>query len=137
MHKSFDLTCKKGYYPHFFNMTNNLAYVGRYPEPKIYGADYMSVDERAQFLEWYEENKDKIFCNKQVLSDYCMDDVNVLRQACCASRNLFFKLDKMDPFRQAITISSICNKVFRTMFLKPDTRYYPESRVPNGRSPVC
>ena len=28
---------------------------------------------------------------------------------------------KIDPFRQAITISSICNKVFRTMFLKPQT----------------
>ena len=27
----------------------------------------------------------------------------------------------MDLFREAITISSICNKVFRTMFLKPDT----------------
>jgi hypothetical protein len=27
----------------------------------------------------------------------------------------------MDLFRQAITISSICNKVFRTMFLIPDT----------------
>ena len=52
---------------------------------------------------------------------YCMDDVNVLRQACCAFRNLFLKLVKMDPFRQAITMSSICNKVFRTMFLKPDT----------------
>ena len=50
-----------------------------------------------------------------------MDDVNVLRQACCAFRNLFFKLVKMDPFRQAITISSICKKVFRTMFLKPDS----------------
>ena len=27
----------------------------------------------------------------------------------------------MDPFREAITISTICNKVFRTIFLKPDT----------------
>jgi len=26
----------------------------------------------------------------------------------------------MDPFREAITISSFCNKVFRTVFLKPD-----------------
>jgi len=51
----------------------------------------------------------------------CMDDVKVLRQACCTFRNLFFKLIKMDPFRQVITISSICNKVFRTMFLKPDS----------------
>jgi hypothetical protein len=27
----------------------------------------------------------------------------------------------MDPFRQAITIYSVCDKVFRTMFIKPDT----------------
>jgi hypothetical protein len=50
-----------------------------------------------------------------------MDDVNVLKMACCAFRNLFLKLVKMDPFRQAITISSICNKVFRTMFRKTNT----------------
>jgi len=37
-----------------------------------------------------------------------------------AFRNLFLKLVKIDPFREAITISSICNKVFRTMFRKPD-----------------
>jgi len=35
-------------------------------------------------------------------------------------RNLFLKFVKMDPFREDITISSICNKLFRTMFLKPD-----------------
>jgi len=50
-----------------------------------------------------------------------MDDVNVLRQACCAFRNFFLKFLKMDPFRQAITILSICNKVFRTKFLKINT----------------
>jgi hypothetical protein len=121
MPKSFDLTCKKGYFPHFLNTANNLDYVGPYPEPKFYGADYMSGDERAHCLEWYEEQKDKIFCNKQELFAYCMDDMNVLRQACCAFRNLFLKLVKMDPFREAITISSIWNKIFRTMFLKPDT----------------
>jgi len=58
-----------------------LDYVGPYPEPKFYGAEYMSGDERGQFLEWYEEQKDKIFCNKQELLAYCMDDINVLRQA--------------------------------------------------------
>ena len=50
-----------------------------------------------------------------------MDVVNVLRQACCVFRNLFLKLVKMNPFRQAIPISSICNNEFRTMFPKPDT----------------
>ena len=111
MPESFHRTCKKGYYPHFYNTFNNLDYVGPFPEP-------MSGDERAQFLEWYEEQKDKIFCNKQELLAYSMDDVNVPRQACCAFSNLFLKLDKIDPFREAITISSRCNKVFRTMFLK-------------------
>ena len=80
----------------------------------------MSADERAQFMQWHEEQKGKLFSNKDELLAYCMDDVNVLRQACCAFRNLFLKLVKIDPFREAIKISSICNKVFRTMFLKPD-----------------
>ena len=95
--------------------------MGPYPELKFYGADYMSSDERAQFLEWVEEQKDKIFCNNQEHLGYCMDDVNVLRQARRTFRNLFSKFVKMDPFRQAIKISSICNKVFRTMFLKSDS----------------
>jgi len=64
MHKSFDLTCKKGYYPHFYNTANNLDYVEPYPETKYYGANLISGDERAQFLAWYEEQKDKIFNNK-------------------------------------------------------------------------
>jgi hypothetical protein len=110
MPKSFKLTCKKGYYPHFFNTANNLNYEGPYPEPEFYGADSMSVDERAQFLEWYEEQKGKLFRNKDELLAYCMDNVNVLRQTCCAFRNLFLKLVKMDPFREAITISSICKR---------------------------
>jgi len=54
----------------------------------------MSADDRAQFLAWYEEQKDKMFHNKEGLLAYCIDDVSVLRQACCAFRNLFLKLVK-------------------------------------------
>ena len=49
--KSFDPTCKKGYYPYFFNTASNLNYVGSHPEPKYYEANFMSGDERAQFLD--------------------------------------------------------------------------------------
>ena len=56
-----------------FKTANNMDYMGAYPEPKFYGADYMSGDERAQFLERYEKQKDEIFCNKQELLAYCMD----------------------------------------------------------------
>jgi hypothetical protein len=128
MPKSFDLTCKRGYYPHFFNTATNLNYAGPYPDPEYYNADSMSVDERAQFMQWYGEQTGKLFSNKDELLACCMDDVNVLSQACCAFRNLFLKLVKMDPFREAITISCICNKVFRTMFLKP----YTEGIIPRA-----
>ena len=91
--------------PHLFNTAKNLYYVGPYPEPVFYGADYMSGDERAQVLEWYGGQKGKIFRNKEELLTYCMDDVSVLRQACFAFRNLFLKLVKMDPYRQAVYYS--------------------------------
>ena len=81
----------------------------------------MSGDKQAQFSAWYERVKNKNFNNREELLTYCMDDVNVLRQACCAFRNLFLKLVKMDPYWHAITILSICNKVFRTMFPQPDS----------------
>jgi hypothetical protein len=67
MPKSFDLTCKKDYYPHFFNTASNLNYVGPYPEPEFYGGDSMFVDERAQYLKWYEEQTVKLFRNKDEL----------------------------------------------------------------------
>ena len=95
MPKAFDLTRKKGYYLHFFNTAKNLEYVGPYPEPKYYVADIMSADDRAQ----YKEQKDKKFHNKEGLLAYCIDNVSVLRHACCAFRNLFLKLVKMDTFR--------------------------------------
>jgi len=38
-----DLRCKKGYYPHFFNTASSLNYVGSYPEPEFYGADFVRV----------------------------------------------------------------------------------------------
>jgi hypothetical protein len=72
----------------------------------------MSANERAQFLEWHQGQKGKVFSNKELLA-YCMDYVNVLRQACCAFRNLFLKLVKMDPLIETITISSICSKVLK------------------------
>jgi len=67
MPKSIDLTCKNGYYPYFFNIVNNLDYVGSHPQPKYYGADFISGDERAQFSAWYQGVKDKMFNNREQL----------------------------------------------------------------------
>jgi hypothetical protein len=93
--------------------------MGTYPEPEFYGADTMSVDDLDQLMQWYEEQKGRLLCNKDELQAYCMDDVNILRHSCCAFRNLFLKLVKMNLCKKCLTISSFY-KVFRTMFLKPD-----------------
>jgi len=74
-----------------------------------------SDNRRSQFSERYEEQKDKIFCNKQDLLAYCMDHGRH-----SVHLGLFFKLINMDPLWQAITISPICHKVFRKMFLEQD-----------------
>jgi hypothetical protein len=55
----------------------NLDYVGPCTEPKYYVADFMSGDERAQFLAWYDVQKEKHFHNKEELLAFCMYDVNV------------------------------------------------------------
>jgi hypothetical protein len=55
MPKSFDLTRKNVYYPHFFNTSNNWCYVGSFPEPKYYGTDF--GDDRVQFSAWYAWEK--------------------------------------------------------------------------------
>jgi len=108
---SLDLICKERYYTQFFNTANKLDYVGSHSEPKFYGADIMSGDERTQIWDWYKGVKDKMFYNREEMLVYYMDDVNVLRQICCTFWNLFYKLAKLDPFRQAIKISTISNKV--------------------------
>lgn len=83
----------------------------------------MNKTERNEFLEWHE-NKiklNKIFCLKYELIEYCKIDVDILRIACIRFRNNLMEKTNVDPFNGPITIASTCMKVFRTMYLKPDT----------------
>ena len=96
MPKSFDLTLRRVIIP--ISLTRpRIWIVGPYAEHKYYGQT-LSGDERAQFLAWYEEQKENISKIRKLLA-YSMDDISVLKQACCCFINLFFKLAKMDPFR--------------------------------------
>jgi len=60
MPKLFELTSKKGYYPHFFNRANNVEYEASHSETTFYGADFISGDERNLFSDWFEGVKDKL-----------------------------------------------------------------------------
>jgi hypothetical protein len=76
----------------------------------------MSDSERREFLEWYEVQKGMPFDNIRVLKSYCQNDVTVLRQACQLFRREFINTANIDVFQE-----SACNKVFRKLFLHPDT----------------
>lgn len=126
--KTFDLNSEKGYYPHFFNTSENLDYVGKIPDKTYFGYDYMQKEGRKQFYTWYETQLNKVYDNKKELEKYCRDDVNVLRKACCKFRELFISVGNVQPFRENITIASACSKVYRRNFLK-------ENRI--GIIPSC
>jgi len=84
--EAFGLAASKSWYPHYFNTTANLDYVGLIHDIEYYGADEMSEGERREFMAWYNEQKVKVFDNRHVLEQYCQDDDTVLRQACVFRR---------------------------------------------------
>jgi len=61
-----------------------------------------------------------MFNNREELLAYCMDDVILLRQACCAFEICFLKLVEMDPFGLANNIAhlqqGVQHHVFETGF---------------------
>ena len=51
----------------------------------------------------------------------CTSDVDILKRGVLTFRKLFIGLTDVDPFKKSITIASLCQLVFRTLFMKPDT----------------
>ena len=118
--EAFGITSRKSWYPHLFNTSANLDYVGHMPDISLYGVDATSAPERSEFMAWYDEQKDRVFHNRCVLKEYCQDDVTVLREACSIFRRDFIEMGNIEVFIEAYTIASTCNKVLRKTFLKPD-----------------
>ncbi|XP_031330124.1 uncharacterized protein LOC116182909 [Photinus pyralis] len=52
---------------------------------------------------------------------YCLMDVKILVKGCILFWSSFTTQNKVDPFEEACTIPSACNKVFRRNFLKENT----------------
>lgn len=122
--KAFGLTeLKKGYFPHLFNKLENEEYTGYLPPIKYYNPDNMMVPERKKFLEWYNQKVSlKTHFNfKNELIEYCKSDTTILFESCKLFQTQMLKTTNVDPFTEATTIASACNKVFRRNFLKPNT----------------
>ena len=77
---------------------------------------------------YYDSNGMKPECEKQVvfnmeeeLLKYCRSDVDILRRCYLNFAKTAKGLCKINPFEHCITITSLYNLIFRTMFLKKET----------------
>ena len=129
---------KKGYFPHAFNTKENRYYKGLYPTLEYYWPDKKIPKEREELLKWHAMQKDKVsyhahlnstcflFCLQEFdmqkeLFEYCESDVNILRESGTKFRDEFIATNGIDPFVEAPTIASACNKEFRKNHLQPNT----------------
>lgn len=111
----------KGYYPHYFNVPENLNYIGQLPGVEYFDAHSMKNKQYEKFIEWYNAEKEAntIFDNRKVLLEYCKEDVTILRLACLKFRAMLIELTEVDPFKY-VTLASTAMAVFSTMFLKAE-----------------
>lgn len=109
----------KGHYPHYFNTPENFNYIGDLPSIDFFDAGNMKRAQRSALMKWYESEKsaNAVFNNKNVLIEYCKEDVTILRLACLKFRSMLIELTKVDPSNQ-VTLASTAMAVFTTMFLK-------------------
>jgi hypothetical protein len=116
--KTFNLQeLKKGYFPHFFNTPENQNYIGTFPNISFYGAEYMSKDENAKFMNWYTSKAHEQFDFQKELVAYCASDVDILFKACVEFRRIFMELTDEDPFSKCLTMPSACHLVYRKHFM--------------------
>ncbi|XP_039614013.1 uncharacterized protein LOC120532230 [Polypterus senegalus] len=112
MPKAMGFQAQKGYFPHFFNTTENQNYIGPYPDPKYYGIQHMLSKEREEFLSWYELIKSKTFNFREEMAYYCRNNVVILRSACMKFREEVLRIGNIDPF-QCMTLASLCLSMYR------------------------
>ena len=111
-------TLQKGNFPFLFNTIGNEDYCGKWPDQKYYDLDFLPVNEREQFLIWYEKQKDKTFNFKYEIEKYCRSDTNILLRCVMLFRELFMKVSGLDPLSRSITIAMSVMEVFKTKYLK-------------------
>ena len=114
----------KGYFPHLFSTPENQEYSGEVPAISYYDPDGMKPDRKNAFEEWWR--KQMTFDFQADLERYCVSDVDILRRCCGHFRSMFMEHMSVDPFNKSFIIASVCNRVYRTLFLQPlPDRHHP------------
>ncbi|XP_055355959.1 uncharacterized protein LOC129601230 [Paramacrobiotus metropolitanus] len=116
-----EVEVKKGDFPHHFNRPENWDKVLPWPEPEMYVFDGLKKKDKEEFLKWYAEAK---ACGWQFdfraeIMAYCSNDVTVLRRCALKFVDDFVALTNLNPL-DSITMSSACNRYYRTFHLEPE-----------------
>jgi hypothetical protein len=134
--KAFNLpTMCKEFFPYKFIKPKNYNYVGKWPNKEEYDSDFFSSKKKAEFLVWYDEQKNKIFDFQFQLEQYCLSDLTILTEGCLAysranrlSSATEAKPEGYCPFQHQLTLASFCNFIYRANFM-------PENSI--GMLPAC
>jgi transcription elongation factor Elf1 len=109
---------KKGYFPHSFNLPSNYRYIGPFPSKDYYGYRTMKKGAQGAFDKWYNgAERGDVFDFQKEFIEYCIDDVNVLRQGCLKFREVLYKINvenglhAHDPFASS-TVAAMSMKQF-------------------------
>ena len=119
-----------GDFPLLFNLEINKGVIlQQLPALRYFMPDSRSTEDRAQLVEWYEENKHRPFDVDAELLRYCEQDVRILSASIKAFNELFIEITTdadraprgIPPFQNSFTIASACNRLYRQLYLEPET----------------
>ena len=120
---TFNLEQKmKGFFPHLFNVPENMSYVGPVPPQHYYMPESMTLKTKEAFDKFYENAQAPVtrFDFKNELLLYCQSDVELLKLGCQKFQDIFEQYANFNPFNK-ITIASACNKDLRKNCMKKNT----------------
>ena len=109
---------KKGFFPHYFNTTENFYYVGKIPALRYFGYNNMSGKKREELIKWWVAKRATNYKWDQFaeMKSYCISDVDILRRSCIIFRELYLDVASIDPF-QYTTIASVCMAIFKAYYI--------------------
>ena len=89
----------KGYFPHLFNTEASQDYVGPMPPLAMYGPDNLPTPATATLIQWHDEQviaRHQFVMHLDIIN-YCMSDVNILREGMEKFRGMYKDLFTLDP----------------------------------------
>jgi hypothetical protein len=109
---------EKGNFPYKFMTFNNLNYEGVCPSLDYFDITRMNEKQIADVKKLIASFDNRQYNLMNECVRYCISDVSILRAGMTKYRKMYIDEFQIDPLRSALTLASLCMKVFTTHFLK-------------------